>query len=73
MWQPYLNEKRVVIGYTEMKDFGGCDQKCLAHYAFFVTYNVTNVFHSAIKAAKGFWGFSPLQTFKHYLGRIKKL
>ena len=57
--QPYLNVKRVHIGPQGKKAFGGPDQKCFDHYAFYVGYSITNVFYIAINAAKGVWGLSP--------------
>ena len=38
--------------HGERKQFGGSDQKCFDHHTFYVGYNVTNAFYSAIIAAK---------------------
>ena len=37
--------------HKERNKFGGFDQKCFDYRAFYVGYNVTNVFHSTIKVA----------------------
>lgn len=36
--------------HKECKEFGGSNQKFFDHHAFYVGYNVMNVFFSAIKA-----------------------
>ena len=45
--------------HSERKKLGGFDQKHFDHHAFYVGYNVTNVFYSAIKATKGVWELAP--------------
>ena len=37
--------------HRERKEFGGIDQNCFYHHAFYVGCNVTNVPYSTIKAA----------------------
>ena len=49
MWQPHLNVKR----HREIKKFGDSNQKLFNRHAFYVSYNVTNVFCSARKRVNG--------------------
>ena len=43
----------------EREVLGGYGQKCFDHYAFYIDYNVTTVFYSARKVAKGGLGTCP--------------
>ena len=45
--------------HTARKEFEGSDQKCFDHHTLYVGYNPTNVFYSAMKAAKGVGGLAP--------------
>ena len=57
--QPGRMDMAVTLKYKEgaylthrgRKEFGGSDKKCFDHHAFYVDYNITNVFYSAIKVA----------------------
>jgi len=41
----------------------GFDQKVCDRHAFYIGYNVTNVFYSSTKSAKGVWGLAPREIF----------
>ena len=49
------------------KKLGGSDQICFDHHAFYVGYNLTSVFYSAMKEAMGNWGLAPRKNFHNYI------
>lgn len=68
VWLPHLNKKRVLFGHTgKGRRLGGSNQKGFDHHAFNVGNNVTNVFYSVIKAAKGVWGLASQKDFHNYI------
>ena len=68
VWQPRLNEKWLLTGYAgKGRNLGGFDQKLFDHQAFYVGYNVINVFYRAIKSAKGVRGLAPRKNFHNYI------
>ena len=72
---------------SERREFGGSSKKYFNHHAFYVGYNVDNIFYSANEGSKGGLGVCPQKIFsqlqsleclrmplcKHHLSSVRKL